>query len=930
MNPTAITIRAEDRYGHVTEQTLALSVTGSRARAVTTSYTCGKSFGFNQPVYLAEPDTGVDKWTYKASYDFLPVYESGTFTITYYDLFARQWTEEITTVLDDAFRHSVVQSITTSTKEDVIVTISALADHLYVKCDGDVKADGDTVSIGESTYGKTGKLTYTESGIKAYTLAVLSEDRTAEERTMTFQYRVGNIDRTAPTAVWERVVNGNEVVVLQEDGSVKRTVYGSVTYQILGFDEENVRITDSSNGVIRFTAPGKEVFHFQDEAGNRGTLEVSEQDTDFVSTEAGTIKEVLISWYLGDTLAGTYVNPDGQQVDFPQTTKNMRAVLTALNEKGETVDTELSLAEGIEVDFARINQTNGSVVFSGNGSLTLTLKAANEVQIPLTISNIDKRVPTGRLIYGQPENGKVKVYVEHDAASWIEEPKNVQKDAEGEYIEFTSNGMIQITLKNDVGNTTTLIAEVYVLDTEPPVITSSRWLTQTGDLTKVTNGAVRLYMEFNEQISRAELTISDSENNQVDDAQKDAYAKATVLGNTLTVDFEQNCQIGLKAYDMSENAAAPQNYPADGPLTIIDRTAPTMMLTKTYDGDTNTVHLAADFDEPVTGTFEAGTGTDGMPVYENHFEKTLDKNGTCQLSFADEAGNPVSQVVQVTEIDTIAPKLTFAFCEQDGTTLELKKDEQGNLFAPVRKDSFYLKVTTDEDNTSVRIRNTSTRGMEQKLPITGRGQYADYLVEENGIYQLIAEDRYGNTGVSTVTIDFLDKTPPALTLPSGAVEVLAGTQAAVAKAALRSGVTADEACAMEVLLDESILRTAGSYVVPIQAADKAGNETRKTRRLKVLPADGHYFMVNGKNVQAGSVSTVTGTTVTVKAPEEYTEELSAGGEAALYWSKGYQTRAQMKDAKKFTDSFEVSESGYYTVMLGTLNRDAYLIYLYVQ
>lgn len=931
VNPTSITIRAEDRYGHVTEQTLALSVTGSRAKAVTTSYTCGESFGFNQPVYLAEPDTGVDKWTYKASYDFLPVYESGTFTITYYDLFARQWTEEITAVLDDAFRHSVVQSITTSTQEDVTVTISALADHLYVKCDGDVKADGDTVSIGESTYGKTGKLTYTESDIKAYTLAVLSEDCTAEERAMTFQYRVGNIDRTAPTAVWERVVNGNEVVVLQEDGSVKRTVYGSVTYQILGFDEENVRITDSCNGVIRFTAPGKEVFHFQDEAGNRGTLEVSEQDTDFVSTEAGTIKEVLISWYLGDTLVGTYVNPDGQEVDFPKTTKNMRAVLTALNEKGETVDTELSLAEGTEVDFARINQTNGSVVFSGNGSLTLTLKAANEVQIPLTISNIDKRVPTGRLIYGQPENGKVKVYVEHDADSWIEEPQNVQKDAEGEYIEFTSNGMIQITLKNDVGNITTLIAEVYVLDTEPPVITSSRWLTQTGDLIKVTNGAVRLYMEFNEQISRAELTISDREGNLVDAAQKDAYAKATVLGDTLTVDFEQNCQIGLKAYDMSGNAPqTPWTYPADAPLTIIDRTAPTMTLTKTYDEDANTVHLAADFDEPVTGTFEAGTGTDGTPVYENHFEKTVDKNGTYQLSFADEAGNPVSQVVQVTEIDTTAPKLTFAFCEQDGTTLELKKDEQGNLFAPVRKDSFYLKVTTDEDNTSVRIRNTSTRGMEQKLPITGKDQYADYLVEENGIYQLIAEDRYGNTGVSTVTIDFLDKTPPALTLPSGAVEVLAGTQAAVAKAALRSGVTADEACDMEVLLDESILRMAGSYVVPIQAVDKAGNETRRTRRLKVLPADGHYFMVNGRNVQAGSVSTVTGTTVTVKAPEEYTEELSAGGEAALYWSKGYQTRAQMKDAKKFTDSFEVSESGYYTVMLGTPNRDAYLIYLYVQ
>lgn len=121
------------------------------------------------------------------------------------------------------------------------------------------------------------------------------------------------------------------------------------------------------------------------------------------------------------------------------------------------------------------------------------------------------------------------------------------------------------------------------------------------------------------------------------------------------------------------------------------------------------------------------------------------------------------------------------------TKLELKTDKQGNLFVPVRKDGFYLQVTTDEDNTSVGIWNTSTRGMEQKLGITGRGQYVNYLVEENGIYQLIAEDRYGNTGVSTVTINFLDKTPPALTLPSGAVEVLAGTSDAVAKAALRSG-----------------------------------------------------------------------------------------------------------------------------------------------
>ena len=98
----------------------------------------------------------------------------------------------------------------------------------------------------------------------------------------------------------------------------------------------------------------------------------------------------------------------------------------------------------------------------------------------------------------------------------------------------------------------------------------------------------------------------------------------------------------------------------------------------------------------------------------------------------------------------------------------------------------------------------------------------------------------------------------------------------------------------------------------------------------MLSADGHYFEINGKKVQTGSVSTVTGKTVTVKAPEEYTEELAAGGEAALFWGKGYQTRAQMKDARRFTDSFEAAENGYYTVMLSTPNKETYLIYLYVQ
>ena len=75
---------------------------------------------------------------------------------------------------------------------------------------------------------RTGRLTFTENGEKTYTLALLDPSHEKVLQTLSLKYRVGNIDKTPPVPAWERVVNGSERLVLQEDGTLERTVYGSV------------------------------------------------------------------------------------------------------------------------------------------------------------------------------------------------------------------------------------------------------------------------------------------------------------------------------------------------------------------------------------------------------------------------------------------------------------------------------------------------------------------------------------------------------------------------------------------------------------------------------------------------------------------------------------------------------------------------------
>ena len=129
------------------------------------------------------------------------------------------------------------------------------------------------------------------------------------------------------------------------------------------------------------------------------------------------------------------------------------------------------------------------------------------------------------------------------------------------------------------------------------------------------------------------------------------------------------------------------------------------------------------------------------------------------------------------------------------------------------------------------------------------------------------------------------------------------------------------------------METPGSYIVKLIASDEVGNKTQKTRRLKVMSAEDTYIKVNGKQTISGGMAVIEkadNPNISIELPEKLNDAAVTGGRTSMYWSEGYLTKAQIKYGNSFKGSFAVNESGFYTVLIQTAERDAYLVYIYVK
>jgi hypothetical protein len=248
-----------DVAGNVGELPLALNIDG----VAPTITNANKTYVYGEPLTLSAPAklNGLtsDQAGFAAAHGNLSIFADGSVTIFYEDLFGGSYAEEITAeIYGVAYRHGMTITPDTPTNQSVTVTVDV---------------NGYSVSLQGGTDGILSQ-TLTDNGSVSYT--IIPDDTSLPAKTFTVP--VTNIDKTAPTAVYIRTVNGTETF----DAADNAIITGGITYTILGFADENDVTIDGGEPLnYTFTAAGSHTFRFTDAAGNAGSLVVDESGTVF-------------------------------------------------------------------------------------------------------------------------------------------------------------------------------------------------------------------------------------------------------------------------------------------------------------------------------------------------------------------------------------------------------------------------------------------------------------------------------------------------------------------------------------------------------------------------------------------------------------------------------------------------------------------------
>lgn len=910
-----------DAAGNVGEFPMELNLEGI-APIVTNenkTYVYGESLTFNVPARLLNM---VTDQKYATSYSNLPIYTDGTIEITYTDLFGRSYTENIRVdIFGAAYNHNLTLSHTKATKGPVTLSI-------------DTDGYGVTVVDGEDANHKA--IIVSDNGTASYT--IVPDDKNISARTFTIS--VTNIDKTLPTAIYRRMVNGEEIV--DEDGIV--TVTGSVTYEILGFSERNVTLLRDNTMTATFTEPGEYKFSFADAAENEGSLTVSEQDTIFQDPVDLNIDKYRLTYTRECDNAGLiklgYYDSDEQALILEPSNQNIAVLVQVLNAAGDVIPSTMTMVlSGENVQYYLKENT---VVFTQDSTTTLKLKtksSSKDVVITILNGTIDKTPPSGSVEYIMiSENetlpdgtvlikGAVKAYL-------VLTEKNIQvsgdgicQDDDGEYyIYFSENGSGVFYLTDQAGNTATVVVGAYNVDINGPVPVDESWYggnENEGPLATITNNSIRLFFKFDELIRRVNITAY-SDNGITHIADTESYIRYTHTANTLTIEFKQNCQAKIEVFDIRGNSTVLWR-PEDGPVSVIDKKEPSYQLNVPVIKD-NKVSILYRFDEFVASA-------KGKTEYLMEHEVIFRSNGIYLLTFADRAGNVVSITETITEIDELSPKILYALEITPDNADIIYGDDLNTQLEATNGNVEIAIAAHDPNGITIQVINRNKPNMPLPLivpTIDGDAQKTythAVLVEENGIYEITAKDDYGNTNNIYVKIDFIDKTPPVIAMESTkALVVQKGISELELKNQVIHGITAhddrdtDVTLLLTVDLSKINLNSEGDYTVTYIAKDKLNNISKKTKIVVVSSSSQNYLLINGENVYENDIHTISGGTMDISSPKEG---------YLIYAAEGYKTKAQMKYFPSINGRLSDLKKGYYTILTQNGDRNVFLIYVYV-
>ena len=925
-----------DAAGNVGELPFDVNINGIVPTVTNTDkiYSYGEALTFSGPVRLIDP---VDsKKDYATSHENLPIYTDGPVGVSYIDIFGRSYYEQITAnIFGEAYAHDLTITPAGPTNGSVTVKVDTSSYH-------------STVQGGEDENYKI--ILKSENGNVKYTIV---PDGAMPKKE--FSIPINNIDKTPPKAFYTRTVNGEESF----DAEGKSTITGSVTYTILGFDEKDAAMDEGEAINVTFTDPGEHIFRFTDAAGNKGELIVSETGTTFLPLEDLTIAKFKLTY----TLSGEGTSPvqlgqhysDEATLALMTTNRNISVFVQAINAAGDVIPAVMGSpaapAEGVQYFTGK-----NTLIFTKNTATTVVLKTSSGSQKSVTITipegTIDKVLPTGTVEYVMLkadetlpggitfQKGTVKAYLITEEKDIEVSGPNVRQDSDGKYyIHFAENGNGKFYMTDKAGNTGILMAGAYGIDNTPPGIKSESWYSSiaakpeaedgtSGNskedvLSTMTNNSIRLFFIFDELIRNVDITVYSPTGVKIPSEAVSSYISYTHSANTLNIEFKQNCQAKISVFDIRGNETVLLR-PEDGPLTVIDKKAPTYTVGTPVVAN-NIVSINYSFDEEVASANE-------VSEYKTEHKITFNRNGVYSLTFADKAGNVATIITNIDKIDDQSPAIFYALKIVPDTGGVLYSDEAKTQPIATNGNLEIAIVAEDVNDATIQVFNQNKPGTPLTLvaPTINDGATKTYthaiIAEENGVYRVSATDKYGNNNTVFVRISFIDKEAPSIFLESTkALPVSIDTEPSELSSLLLEGVSAkddregDVTSKVTVDITSVDLSKEGIYTAVYQVKDELNNTATRERKVAVSGSSLHSLIIAGKPVAANDIYVATPGNIAVTAPTGYT----------LCVSEGFKTRAQMKYAPSLNGSLKAINKGYYTILAQSGDRDAFIVYVYV-